>query len=105
MATRLKFEVFDVYDQKDHKMNAIGQAQCQVLGLLMSVEQVLRLEVIYDGATCGYLIVKAWRVSKGVWPGCVAEGGKGWWQDRYKDVLMWGSEVERIRGVATCLCW
>ncbi len=63
MATRLKFEVFDVYDQKDHKMNAIGQAQCQVMELLMSMEQVLRLEVIFDNATCGYLIVRAWRVS------------------------------------------
>ena len=62
MATRLKFEVFDVYDQKDHKMTAIGQAQCQVMELLMSVEQVLRLDVIYDGATCGYLIARAWRV-------------------------------------------
>lgn len=65
MATRLKFEVFDVYNQKEHKMNAIGQAQCQVMELLMSVEQVLRIEVMYDGGICGYIIVRAWRVRMG----------------------------------------
>ena len=80
MATCLKFEVFDVYNQKEHKMNAIGQVQCQVMELFMSVEQVLRLEVMYDGAICGYLIVRAWRVRMGgrreggSWEG---GGGKG----------------------------
>ena len=65
MATKLKFEVFDVYDRKEHKMNPIGQAQCRVMDLLMSVEQVQRLEIVYDGAICGYLTVRAWRVSRG----------------------------------------
>ena len=66
MTTCLKFEVFDVYNQKEHKMCAIGQVQCQVMELLMSAEQVVRLEVKYDGATSGYIIVRAWRVRMGV---------------------------------------
>ncbi len=63
MATRLKFEVYDVYNRKEHSMNPIGHAQCKVMELLMSVEQVQRLEIIYDEAICGYLTVRAWRVS------------------------------------------
>ena len=63
MATMLKFEVFDVFNRKQHKMNPIGQAQCEVKQLLMSMEQIMRLEVLYDGVVCGYLTVRAWRVS------------------------------------------
>ena len=62
MATMLKFEVFDVFNRKEHQMNPIGQAQCEVKELLMSMEQVMRLPVLYDGAICGYLTVRAWRV-------------------------------------------
>ena len=52
-----------MYDRKEHKMCPIGQALCQVMELLMTVEQVQRLEIVYDGAVCGYLTVRAWRVS------------------------------------------
>lgn len=62
MATQLKFEVFDVVNRKEHKMNPIGQAQCQVMQLFMSAELIQRLEIVYDNATCGYLILRAWRV-------------------------------------------
>ncbi len=65
MATRLKFEVFDVFNRREHKMNPIGQAQCQVKDLLMSVEQVQRLEILYDEAIYGYLTVRIWWVSLG----------------------------------------
>ena len=44
-------------------MNLIGQAQCSVKDLLMSVEQVQRLEILYDGAIYGYLTVRIWWVS------------------------------------------
>ena len=63
MATNLKFEVFDMFNRKEQKMNPIGQAQCKVMELLMSLQQVLRLEIKYNGAVCGFLTVKAWRVS------------------------------------------
>lgn len=68
MATKLKFEVFDVFDRKEHKMNPIGQAQCKVMELLMSVEQIQRLQILFDGVVCGFLTVRAWRVS------CVRRG-------------------------------
>ncbi len=63
MATNLKFEVFDMFNRKEQKMNPIGQAQCKVMELLMSVKLVQRLEIKYDGAVYGYLTVRAWRVS------------------------------------------
>lgn len=63
MATQLKFEVHDVFDRKEHKMKPIGQAHCSVMELLMSVEQIQRLEIKYNGAICGYLTLRAWRVN------------------------------------------
>lgn len=63
ISTKLKFEVFDVYNRKEHKMNPVGQAQCLVMDLLRSVDRVQRLQIVYDGAVCGYLTVRAWRVS------------------------------------------
>lgn len=64
MATNLKFEVFDMFNRKEQKMNPIGQAQCKVMELLMSLQQVLRLEIKYNGAVCGFLTVKAWRAKE-----------------------------------------
>lgn len=64
MATNLKFEVFDMFNRKEQKMNPIGQAQCKVMELLMSVKLVQRLEIKYDGAVYGYLTVRAWRAKE-----------------------------------------
>jgi hypothetical protein len=80
MATNLKFEVYDVFNRKEQKMNPIGQAQCKVMELLMSIQQVQRLEIKYDGAVYGFLTVRAWRVREGKREGGreggVREGGR-----------------------------
>lgn len=52
-----------MYNRNEHKMNLIGQAQCSVKDLLMSGEQVHRLEILHDGAIYGYLTVRTWWVS------------------------------------------
>jgi len=62
MATRLKFEVFDVYDRAETKVCPIGAAQCQVMSLLRAPDQSQRLEVLFDGAVCGYLTIRATKV-------------------------------------------
>ena len=62
MATKLKFEVFDVYDRQETKVCPIGQAHCQVMGLLRSPDQSQRHDIIFDGAVCGYLTIKASKV-------------------------------------------
>ncbi|XP_064405086.1 inositol polyphosphate-4-phosphatase type I A-like [Halichondria panicea] len=59
MATKLKFEIFDVYDRKETKVCPIGAAQCQVMDLLRSPDQSQRHEILFDRSTCGYLTVKA----------------------------------------------
>ncbi len=63
MATKLKFEIFDVYDRKETKVCPIGAAQCQVMDLLRSPDQSQRHEILFDRSTCGYLTVKATKVS------------------------------------------
>ena len=63
MATKLKFEVFDVYDRQETKVCPIGQAHCQVMGLLRSPDQSQRHDIIFDGSVCGYLTIKASKVS------------------------------------------
>ena len=66
LGTWLKFEVFDVYDRQASKMCPIGQTQCHVMELIRSPNQQQRLEVIFDGGVCGYLVVRACKVG-----GCV----------------------------------
>lgn len=61
MATHLKFEVFDVYDRKESKMCPIGLAQSKVMELIRSPNQSQRLDITFDGGTCGYLHIKAWK--------------------------------------------
>ncbi len=63
MATKLKFEIFDVYDRKETKVCPVGAAQCRVMDLLRSPDQSQRHEILFDGSACGYLTVKATRVS------------------------------------------
>lgn len=65
MGTKLKFEVFDVYDRRETKVCPIGQAHCQVMGLLRSPDQSQRHDIIFDGSVCGYLTIKASKVSRG----------------------------------------
>lgn len=79
MATNLKFEVFDVFNRKEHRMNPIGQAQCKIMELLMTMEQIQRLPILYDEAICGYLTIRAWRVRRERLRGVVRreKGGKG----------------------------
>ena len=45
------------------QMCSIGQAHCCVSDLIRSPDQSCRLEVMFDNATCGYLHIKAWKVS------------------------------------------
>ena len=58
MATNLKFEVFDVYDKVDSKMVPMGQAQCKLMDLVRTINQSLRLEIVFNGSTCGFLHIK-----------------------------------------------
>ena len=84
MATNLKFEVFDVFNRKEHQMNPIGQAQCKVMELLMTMEQIQRLPILFDEAICGYLTVRAWRVSEEGVMWCGEDGVKGCGEDGVK---------------------
>lgn len=62
MATQLKFEVFDVYDRRESQMCPIGQSQCRVQDLVQAPNQQQRLEILFDGAVCGYLTVNVMKV-------------------------------------------
>lgn len=73
MATKIKFEIFDVYDRKETKVCPIGAAQCQVMDLLRSPDQSQRHEILFDGSVCGYLTVKASKVSGNSVRGCVSK--------------------------------
>jgi len=44
-------------------MCPIGQTHCCVSDLIRSPDQSCRLDVLFDNATCGYLHIKAWKVS------------------------------------------
>ncbi len=65
MATQIKFEVFDVYDRRESHMCPIGQSQCRVQDLVQVPSQQQRLEILFDGAVCGYLTVNVIQVSGG----------------------------------------
>lgn len=71
MATQLKFEVFDVYDRRESQMCPIGQSQCQVQDLVQTQNQRKRLEILFDGAVCGYLTAHVLKVKKKKSPVCV----------------------------------
>ena len=73
MATQLKFEVFDVYDRRESQMCPIGQSQCRVQDLVQVPSQQQRLEILFDGAVCGYLTVNVIQVNRKK-----REGGRGW---------------------------
>ena len=62
IATKLKFEVFDVYDRMETKVCPIGAAHCDVMGLLRAPDQSQRHEILFDGAVCGYLTIRATKV-------------------------------------------
>lgn len=64
MATQLKFEVFDVYDRRESQMCPIGQSQCRVQDLVQAPNQQQRLEILFDGAVCGYLTVNVMKVRR-----------------------------------------
>ena len=60
-------------------MCPIGQTHCCVSDLIRSPDQSCRLDVLFDDATCGYLHIKAWKVSTSqqqscqiVYPVCVS---------------------------------
>lgn len=65
MATQLKFEVFDVYDRRESQMCPIGQCQCLVQELVQARNQQKRLEILFDGAVCGYLTAHVMQVTLG----------------------------------------
>ena len=62
MGTKLKFEVFDVYDRMETKVCPIGAAHCEVMGLLRAPDQSQRHEILFDGSVCGYLTIRATQV-------------------------------------------
>ena len=64
MATQIKFEVFDVYDRRESQMCPIGQSQCRVQDLVQTPSQQQRLEILFDGAVCGYLTVNVIQVRR-----------------------------------------
>ena len=45
-------------------MRPLGQAQCSVMDLVRDLSRLHRMEIVYDGTTCGYLMVHTRKVGK-----------------------------------------
>lgn len=83
LQTLIKFEIFDVYDRPESKVGVacitmggancliflqmcpIGQAQCSVMDIMKARDRSCRLDILFDNAICGYLHIRAWKVSGG----------------------------------------
>ena len=50
------------------QMCPIGLAQSKVMELIRSPNQSQRLDITFDGGTCGYLHIKAWKVGRAPHP-------------------------------------
>ena len=45
------------------QMCPIGQTQCSVMDIVKAPGQCCKLDIQFDNATCGYLHIRAWKVS------------------------------------------
>lgn len=45
------------------QMCPIGKAQCSVMDIVKAPGQCCKLDIQFDNATCGYLHIRAWKVS------------------------------------------